>query len=261
MTLARRHEDVFEDLKAQLSLVAGNSPVSELGPVYEQVEECLKALACCHLLRNADTAKFQNNLVWAALARREFLDRCQVERNLSDHRRARSRSEAVFAALAAGDLALALEVGDLSPMDWIRDGEYEDDFAYHWLVHLLAKNSDAGALQRAFDAYERALDDGPGERLAVCRALCTKDSAAFEEAFPALVAAQAARMDEARAGDEAIDTFEPQSRLFIEGFALLRLADTQGISPASPGYPPLCDSLARLAPLPVRPDDIFVELR
>jgi hypothetical protein len=259
VTLEQRHEEIFEDLKEQLGVLAGKYPVVEMGAIYEQIEECFKALACCHLLRNADPAKFQRNLIWSALGRREFLLRCELEKNQEDHRRARSRSDAVFAALAAGDSALAREVGDRAPMDRIREGEYQDDFAYHMLIYEILREAAPAMLATALAAYETALDGGPSERLTVCTALTSADGPAFEEAFQALLSAQVTKMEDERAVNEAVATFEPQSRLFIEGLALLRLAEQRGIVPSSPEYP-LCPSMARVGPPQQRPDDIFAEL-
>ena len=55
-------------------------------------------------------------------------------------------------------------------------------------------------------------------------------------------------------------SFEPRSRLFVAGLALLRLAERRGIEPAQPEYPPLCPSLARVRAGQRRPDDIFASL-
>jgi Immunity protein 49 len=259
MNLKHRHEEVFEELKEYLEVLAGGYPVAEMSSTYEQIEECFKALACCHLLRNADPDKFQRDLVRAAFARRDFLLRCEAEKNENDHRRARSRSGGVFAALAAADVDLASEVSALSPKQWLRDGEYVDDFAYHIVLHHLLMGADQPTLEMAVAAYEEALDGRNDARLNICVALVARDGATFEDAFRALVAAQAAQMDEERPGKEAISTFEPQSLVFVEGLALLRLAERAGIA-TSTEYPPLCPAMARVAPLGQRLENILAEL-
>jgi hypothetical protein len=260
MSLADRQEQVFEILKEQICVIGAKYPVAEMGTVYEQVEECFHALACCHLLRNADKNKFQNNLVWSALGRRHFLMRCESEKNPNNFCLARSRSDAIFCALAAGDLELAIEVGDRSPPAPMLDGEYEEDFAYHVLVYLLAKAADSPVLEKARADYEKALDGGDPERLAVCTALCGRDAAAFDESFRALVAMHTALMDEQRPQNADRPTFEPKSLLFVEGLALIRLADLRQIARPKRDYPPQCPSIAFVKSLRTRPDDIFQEL-
>jgi hypothetical protein len=58
-------------------------------------------------------------------------------------------------------------------------------------------------------------------------------------------------------GDDV--TFEPGSYVFVEGLALLRLADRFGIGPQRREYP-RCPYLVRMTPLRARPDDIFLEI-
>jgi hypothetical protein len=259
VVLAERQHQIFEDLKEQLGVVAAKHPVAELGDVYEQVEDCFHALACCHLLRRADTTKYRKNLIWAAMTRKHFLTRSHLEGNVDDHHRARSRSDAIFCALAAGDYGLAIEVGDLSPSNCLREGEYNEDFCYHRLIHSLVAGANDEALRVALDAYQRDVGHA-SERVDVCVALYALDASAFEEGFSRLLFVHAKAMDEER--PKALDrpTFEPKSRLFVEGFGLWRLAERRGISTSSSEYPPLCPSLGRVRALAQRPDDIFDEL-
>jgi hypothetical protein len=260
MGMIKRKEQVLDDVKENISVIAMKYPMVELGDPYEQLEEGLEALACCLLLGEAHVTKFQHHLIWSALARQYYLMGCAAEGLVDDFHMARSRSQAVFCALAAGDRALAIKVGDLAPSARIVDGEYADDFAYHWLVHLLNKDAGEATLRAALDDYKVALDGGPGERWAVCTALVDRDPAAFEEAFPELVEAHAALMAEEAPWHEDRPTFEPRAGLFVEGLGLLRLAEFRGVAPARPEYPPLCPSLARPKTLKTRPDDIFAAL-
>jgi|GEM_PF-2286175 len=259
MSLAQRHEVIFETLKDHLCVIGGKYPAAEVGLVYEDIEDCFHALACCHLLRKADKRKFQNNLIWAALARRHFLLRCQQEKNDADFRRARSRSDAIFCALAAGDRELAIEIGGRSPDAAVREGEYPDDFAYHVLIFRLAASADDDLVTAAYEAYKAEATDG-GERLAVCEALCVRDASAFDEAFAHLVDHHTTQMNEERPARPDQPTFEPKSLVFVEGLALLRLAEWRTIERLRREYPPQCPSIAIVKPAAARPDDIFLEL-
>lgn len=259
MSLAQRHEVIFESLKEHICVIGAKYPVAEVGQVYEDIEDCFHALACCHLLRKADKRKFQNNLVWAALARRHFLLRCQQEKNDADFHGARSRSDGIFCALAAGDRDLAVEIGRRSPDAVMKDGEYPDDFSYHVLIYRLAAAAADDQVKAAFEAYKaEAKDDG--ERLAVCEALCSRDASAFDETFAKLVDHHTTQMNEERPSHTDRPTFEPKSLLFVEGLALLRLAELRGIERRRREYPPQCPSTAIVKPASVRPDDIFLQL-
>lgn len=259
MNLEEAQRNGISEAKDQLSVLEGGFPLASLGKVYESLGELFAGVACCSLLLNADVAKYQRQLVWSAFSRRRYLKRCRAE-GLSDLYQARSRSEAVFCALAAGDRPLAAEVGELSPTAFIPDGEYPDDFAYHALVHAMAGGAPEDTLAERLAQYERELDGGPGERLAVMAALHARDAAAFEETFPALVAAQAEAMVEERIINAEDPSFEPRSRLFIEGLAILRLAELRDMPPAQSEYLPLCPELARVSPLSERPEDLFATL-
>jgi hypothetical protein len=256
MSLAHRQEQLVSAIKEGISVIAAKHPIGELGDAYEELEEAFEALACCHLLLHADVTRFRHNLVWSVFARRDYLTRSAAEA-LDDFHLARSRSQAVFCALAAGDPALAVAVGDLSPGLPMRDGEYPDDFAYHWLIHLLQKSSDDVSLDAASLALERA--DGQTERLEVCKALITRDAAAFESSFEELIVVHEGLMAEELPLHEDRPTFEPRSQLFVEGLALLRLAEQRGIIPAADDYR-LCPSLARLRTPSPPPEDIFALL-
>jgi len=259
VSLAEAKQRIIDELRDQLSVLQGNFPLGTLGKVYEEIGELFVGLACCSLLLDADVFKYQRQLTWSAYSRRRYLKRCKAATVVGDLYQARSRSEAVFCALAAGDQKLGVEIGDLSPDGPIADGEYPDDFAYHRLVHAMAATATDDTLTDLVARYEKELDGGPSERLDVMTALCARDVAAFESAFPALVIVQASAMEEERIVNAEIPSFEPRSSLFIEGLALLRLAEERGMRPGQE-YLPLCPSLARVNPLLEQPEDLFAYL-
>jgi hypothetical protein len=101
-------------------------------------------------------------------------------------------------------------------------------------------------LAATLDQLEASLEGGPSQRLPVCRALLARDQAAFDEAFASLLSARRTETNAAKKTFEAEElTFQPESRVFVEGLALLVLADQRGLKTA-PEYLPLCPSLARL---------------
>lgn len=254
MSLAEVEKVLLEELKQHLAVLASRAPAAEVGAEYEGAEECFHAIANCRLLAKADRAGYQRYLIWAALGRRHFLGRCAAEGARDDFRLARSRSEALFCALAAGDLALAAELGRLSPAAPVLDGEYPDDFAYHlFLDRCLSPNA-----SRARDLDDLVAASDPGPRVDACRALVDRDAEGFERALTSLADAYAGEAQARRAAAADVPGFEPRSRLFTEGLALVRLADAMGLP--APGELKLCPKAARVKPLATRPDDLFAEL-
>jgi hypothetical protein len=256
VSLAHRQEQVLDELKEHLCVIAARHPVGDLSRYFEEAEECFEALACCHLLVHADRQKLQKHLSWAARSRWHFLTRCNKEQ-VEDHRQARSRSNAVFCALAAGDVALAREVSALAPTAWIPDGEYEDDFAYHMAVHALLTGAGEDTALAAYDTLSTGL---PRERFEVLAALVTRDASAFDEAFVGLCDAQAALVKAELPMHQDHASFEPRAQLFVEGLGLLRLAELRGVTPPALEYPPLCPSLARVPLLAYPVEDILASL-
>jgi hypothetical protein len=258
MSLIEKKEELKDELEDHFAVIAERYPAKDIGDVFEAAESCYQAYACCALLVDADVVKYQERLLWSAMARRSYLKRCVVEANQDDLRRALSRSAAIFSGLAAGDIALAVEVCDLSATAHEPRGEYPDDFAYHRLLHAMLKNADDTALGALLSDYEAAMDGiAPQDRLEVCAALVSRDAAAFVAAFDSLVAAYASEMDEERPFNEEKPDFEPRSRLFIEGLGLLRIADVRHVPVAPRERLPLIPALALVDPLGARPQDPF----
>lgn len=250
---------LIENLQEHLALIAANHPVAEVGQVYEETEECFEAVACCALLLSVDRAGFQRHLFWSALARRYFLQRSKEQGSADDFRCARSRSNAVFCAVAAGDVALAVEVGDLSPVQWNPEGEYEEDFAYHLLLHRFLKGADTQSRAVALRDFAKALDGTSSPRFDVCQALQDGAVEDFEAAFQDLLDSHATELDARRPYSIDVPTLEPRSCIFVEGLALLRIAANVGIQLTERDYP-LCPNVGRVKPLRSKPDDLFAEM-
>jgi hypothetical protein len=258
MGLIERKNELKEELQDQLAVIAERYPVKDLGDVFEATESLYQAYACCALLVDADVTKYQERLLWSAMARRSYLRRCLTENHHNDLHQALSRSDALFCGLAAGDLALVAEIGALSGIEFDARGEYPDDFAYHRLLHALLKDVDAGALATLLAEYEVAMDGiRLRDRLDVCAALVGRDGDHFDIAFESLVEAHGQEMEEERPMNEEKPDFEPKSRLFVEGLALLRLAELRQLPIAIWERPPLIPALAIVAPLATRPQDLF----
>jgi hypothetical protein len=225
----------------------------ELGDVIEDTATYFQALGSCNLLLNMDLAGFGKNLVYSAFARRWFLKWSRAEGNDRDEHLAISRSESFFDAVAAGAIAVAREIVDLSPDAWIADGEYEDDFYYFFFLHRFIqryRQTDPGLLSPILAQFGRALEGGDSSRLDICKAFAMNDGAAFGAAFEALI----------NAHEEVVyvtddPTAEPRRNIFVEGLALLRIAERVGfVTESDYRY---CPGTARLVNVPSLPEDIF----
>lgn len=259
MDLRNTKRQLVDLLKEQLSIIGGGYPVAKLGDVYEAAAVCFQAVGCSNLLISADKGGFYKNLIWAGFTRRHFLKRSVAERGTDDFHLARSRCESFFCAVAAGDLPLALEIGDLSPRGWMPDGEYDDDFSYHFFLYLLLKGGDAQPRAAALEKFEEALQGVESPRFDICKALHAVSAAEFEAAFRALIEERVAWAEDG--GDLFSDdaTFAPRSHIFVEGLALLRIAENLRIEPRQREHA-MCPLIARGAPLAARPDDLLMEV-
>ena len=205
-----------------------------------------RALGICELLIDADVDGFQHQLVRSAQTRKHLLTVRKIERNVRDPELRASIVGPFLAALAAHHSDLAQEIAELSTRTWFKDHEYEDDFIYARFLYDLAEGKLSRVeLEAMLVQFEAILEGGPSRRLPICRALLSRDQGAFDDAFAALLAARNAEIKAARKTFEGEElTFKPESRVFVEGLALLELADRAGLATMAE-YPPLIPALAR----------------
>jgi hypothetical protein len=259
LTVAR--DNVIDFLQENLSIVAGGKPVKVLGEVFEDIASEFQALGICNLLTTAEPAGFFRNLILSGFTRRYFLRRSRTEGNVAGEHLAISRTMSVFDCLAAGALDLALEIVQLSPADWFPDGEYEDDFAYHRFFHLYIQGFQKAGRQPLMEVlaqFERALEGNESPRLKICHSVLAADAVKFAEAFEELLQEREQQMKVRRklGGDDP--TIEPCSAVFVEGLALLWIADRIAL-PTEPEYP-FCQSVGRAPPKPALPNDLYVDV-
>src|SRR5581483_2076951 len=259
MSLADKRSSLLEDVEDQLAVIAAGDPVKEVGDVFEQAARDFQAIACCNLLLKADRKGLQKHLFWAGLTQRTFLERSQRQGNVGDFRLARSRWDSMYCAIAAADDRLAGEIHALAPKDWIQDGEYEYDFAYHLFISLVATGGDQPSRATALARFEKALDGSASIRLELCQAIQSASGPLFEDALARLADARVAEVKKERETANDDDAaFEPLASVFVEGLALVRLGAVLGLAPLR-DYP-LCPAIGWLQPASRRPDDLFAEI-
>lgn len=262
MSLVENREELIESIQDSLSVLLNPIAIRKAGKELEDAALHFQALGVCNLLLFADANRLYENLVKSGHTRRYFLHKSRQEGNEADYQLAISRWDSFLDVVAAGHFALARDIVALSSDTWVASGEYEDDFCYRHFLHQFIMPPEPLREQHLADdlgRWQLWLEDQTSSRLACCTALLARDGASFAAAFDELIATQLAKVAEQRRTVAAADiTFLPRSQVFVEGLALLRLAERLGFS-LRQDYP-LCPALARLPAVRPFPEDLFVEI-
>jgi hypothetical protein len=149
--------------------------------------------------------------------------------------------------MAARDWGLASSLAKLAPAAF-RDGhEYEDDFCYALVLHqLIAQSPDVELALSLLRRAESTADKVGRARVPVARALVQRDQKGFDEAFAELLEARRGEIRGAEARGQIANVANiVQRRVFVEGIALLNLAERAALT--TEAEYPMCPSLARMA--------------
>lgn len=221
-------------------------PLEQLGDLSLEISDSVRGLAIAVLLARADTNAFLHNLIRSGNMRETYLRRCMDAGLLDDYHRGSGRYGPLLDAIASGDLGLAQRIVELSPTDWRSGCEYEDDYCYAQIIHRWVLGAwRAAEVTPLFDRFE-AFAGGDSPRIAVCSALLAQDQRAFDEAFDLLLDAREEEVEAEKARGQPEEPAAVAQRLvFVEGLALLRIAEGRGIR-TKLDYP-MCPSLARLS--------------
>ena len=249
-------EDTVEDLLSYANMLVetalAQDSVVSMGKLCNDISRHYRAIGICGLLLHADTDMFFNGLIQGALTRKYYLNRCVRENHLSDPARKSSFVDPFLDAVAANQFKLARQIAELSPDAWQKDFEYEDDFAYAAFLHEFIRFDAASEdqLHGILDRYERVLEGSADTRFELCQALQSRSQSRFEEVFYDLLNEHDERMSQI--ADPKLDsslakeyTFEPNRWIFVEGLAMLRIADKLELRTEAEYK--FCPSIARLS--------------
>jgi hypothetical protein len=125
----------LDEIEDHLCIVAARHPMSEIGQEMQFLTEGFQARGIFFLLLDLDTESFFINLQRSAHCRRFFLRKSREQQSADRTFLALSRTDALFDSIAGGDWSLALDIYDLSPASWVPEGEYQEDYCYHALIH------------------------------------------------------------------------------------------------------------------------------
>ena len=158
------------------------------------------------------------------------------------------RNTPLLGALAAGHFALADAVAASSSTQWQQGAEYEAEFLWAHTLQRLARRPPLSpvALEHVLVPLQQVGKEPYASRVVLARALVAGDRAGFAEAFAA------AGLDyglvterRARSVSTPVTSFAPHRFLWLEGLALLRLAERAGIAPTDTDFR-YCPALARV---------------
>ncbi len=232
MELRTIKEELGASIEFDLEDIGYNNKIQEIGSLCEDISENYRSLAICRLLLEADTDGFYHDLLRSAQLRLYYLTRCHHEKYLKNPRIIASESDSFFDALAVKDFDLAKRIAELSSNSWWPDDEYEEDFYYSHLVHkfIMSYPDWPDDIRVILENFENSLQGDKSARLDLCKGLVSIDQAAFDEAFYDLIderKLQIEREREMALADEI--SFQVGQHVFIEGLALLRIAERIGL--------------------------------
>jgi hypothetical protein len=241
-------------------VVDPRSPLEELGAAALAVSARLRALGVVSLLTTNDGNALHHQLVRSGRAWRHYLRRVDAEQAADDHHHCSGRTEPMLDGIAAGQFDLAREIASLSPERWREGHEYEEDHCVGRLLQILVMPEvDLASAAHVIERFQRYFTDDERPRLGTLQALLARDQAAFDVAFQASIDAfqrvNARKLEQGRLGELHEVA---AARVFVEGLAMLRLAEKQGLVTA-PEYD-LCPRSARAPAATPLPEDADPEM-
>ena len=140
-----------------------------------------------------------------------------------------SQTAPLFDGVVAGADDPVREIVRLSSTTWLEGEEFEDDFWYAHTVHGLVEG--APDVAQRLTSFAASFGDEESPRHALCTAMVARDQDAFDSAFAALLEERRAwgKDKKARVFDSPISV-DIEAGLFVEGLALLALADRAGLA-------------------------------
>ncbi|HEY8927098.1 MAG TPA: hypothetical protein VIU64_22100 [Polyangia bacterium] len=230
--------------------VSARDASEQSGEAYTIAALCHRRLAMCALFLEADARAFFVHLCHSAHARLALLEQVHAGRHaVAPELRCASKELAFVDALAAGQRGLATRIAELAAPQADLTLEYEDDFLLHRFMHLFVLEGaprQHPKLEALLARWEVVIEGKADPYLDVMRALLAGDAVALADAFDALVTKRARTYDElARDGGPSDELRATEGALFMNGLAILRLAELAGL-PRLGDYPTL-PALARVA--------------
>jgi len=223
--------------------VAGSASA---GKAYWIVGFSYRILAISHLLADGDSAVFRRLMAKAGHSRLDYMRGLKDAEPQDKSYWCGSKNVGFFHSLVAGDLDTANELAALAPRTHTKGVEYEEDFLFsHFCQQLLTASDDSESLQRICDRWDEVLEGKGSPKLNVSRAFLAADDTAFDEALDEMITEYEQAMADWRTRtDYREDLGATEGNLFVNGLAILRLAEIRGLHPRDEH--PFMPSMARV---------------
>jgi hypothetical protein len=241
-------------------IAGGMRELSAAGPDTGLVlEVCYRhrQLGCGLLLERRDVDGFQHALYRSAHLYLWLLEQRDLHARLDTFFLCKSRALPLLDAVAIGHHELARSMGRKMVFPFQAHMEIEEDYLYFdLLAAFLVKESEG---EEALVRFEDYLQGEPCPRLEAVKALIHRDAEGFWEALPDVTLEWEEQFEADRISG-AMDPFarHTEDSVFVEGMALIRLAEARGIRRRE-GLPFIPD-VAFQAPSKPFPKDVTPEL-
>lgn len=236
-------KDIVESSVINIKLLSdevalGTRPASQMERVLFYLCQWYRIGANGRLLCYADVKAFHEHLARSGEARRRML-RLRASQGLPFGRfSGTAQYGAVCDALAAGADEVACEIAQLSCKSLLGGEELEEDFYYGRFIHWLAEGPGAPEREaaRILEEFGRVVGGDVPAQLSICEALLARDQRGFDVSLHTLIEERAAYFRaKARALSAKDEAYETNRFVFVEGLALVRMAERRGLS-AAPEY-------------------------
>lgn len=231
MNLRALREDAAQALGEAMDGFRRGADARVLHAQSEEVALHFVTIAAACLLVDGNSQKFLMNLVRCAENGRQFL---RLMRSRELDLPSASKNISLLAALTAADFERAAQIASLSRTTRNEaQHEYEDEFLWASILNGLAATPLASSRDDVESALEGVVEIAPAvyeSRAEAVRALLARDGEAFEDAMT-----RAAREygiwaeDQVGSPSTSLREFAPHRFIWLEGLALLRLAERAGM--------------------------------
>ena len=230
--LLETSEDVVTYLNFYIYELENSPDPVQKGKYAMAVSNYYEAVAICELLLDAEVDTFFHHLIRSAQTRKWLLEQSKRDKGYSPQALKASYIKPFFDAIVANQFNLAIEIARLSPKTCYPNVEYEDDFYYaHFLYKYLMKEHEDELIE-ILNKFYKVLEGMESARFKLCWTLLKKVTEGCKEAFNDLLSERELRIEKIRKhssyGDGSDALFFPNSVVYLEGLAWLRLLDRAG---------------------------------
>ena len=141
-----------------------------------------------------------------------------------------SRFNPFFDALVCKNHPLAVKIAEQHPKLCNQNYEYPEEFYYYHFLMEFFLEKERDQIEQILKAYETILDGNPDIRFDLCQSLYEVNAETFEENLHSLI--QLWESEQKNMQEKELlppEIIETEGSIFLEGIALLRIAQNTGI--------------------------------